>query len=290
VPDHGSPTVHRRRLAAELRRLRERAGLTGAQAAERLEWSVSKISRVETGRSGISQDDLARLLKIYHVGETSRAELLALAREPTRATVDEAAIVAFAAGYGTYVEAEAEAVTIWDWEPQVVPGLLQTAAYAREVMRGWYKMFQLPPADLELQVQARMARQHLLTQAEPLRLTAVIDESVVRRSYGDSRVMHEQLDRLAESSDLANVDLRVLPLGGSHPISSSSFTYMRFSDVYTVSLPDVVVVELLNGNNYIDDVNKANEYRVAFLQLMTEALNPAESRDLIVRAAGELWS
>ena len=178
VPEHGSPSVRRRRLAAELRRLRERAGFTGEQVAQRQGWSVSKLSRIETSKVGVKQDDLRPLLDLYGVTEPHRSRVLALARGPTKpASVDNTDIAAYPPGYAGFAYAEADAVSIWNWEPQVVPGLLQTESYAREVMRGWFTMFRLPPARLEARVVARMARQQILTRDQPPNFSAIIDES-----------------------------------------------------------------------------------------------------------------
>jgi transcriptional regulator with XRE-family HTH domain len=291
VPDHGSPTVRRRRLAAELRRLREHAGFLGEEAAARLGWSASKLSRIETSKTGVKQNDLRMLLDLYRVGEGHRAEVLALARESAKApaSVDDAAIATFQAGYGAFVYAEAEAIRLWNWEPQLVPGLLQTESYAREVMRGWYSMFNLPPGELDIQVEARMKRQQVLVQDQPLDFSTVIDESVIRRRFGDNSVMRRQLQRLAESSDLPNVEIRVLPLDGSHPVGTAPFTYMQFPQEHEVPQPDIVYVEQLDNNYYIGDMTDTNKYRVAFEHLRLEALNPAESKDLIVSTARQVW-
>jgi transcriptional regulator with XRE-family HTH domain len=293
VPDPGSPTGGRRRLALgkELRRLRRRAGLTGAQAANALRASVSKISRIETGNTKISQRDLARLLDAYHVSDANRLEILALARESaTTPAVDEAKSGAFTPGYDTYIEAEADAITIWNWEPQLVPGLLQTKDYAREVMRGWNMMFQLPPVELDRKVEARMARQQILSREQPPNLVMVIDESVLRRRFGADSVMREQLDRLAASSNLRNTDIRILALNGSHPIGTGSFMYMQFAKVHAVPQPDVVVAEFMSANRYTDDFVETNQYRVAFEQLLIDAMDADQSYDLIVRTAREVWS
>ena len=291
MPGHGSPTVGQRRLAAELRRLRERAGFLGEEAAARLGWSASKLSRIETSKTGVKQGDLRLLLDLYHVGEPHRAEVLALARESAQARpVYQAAIAAFPAGYAEFASAEAEAISIWNWEPQVVPGLLQTEGYAREVTRGWYTMFNLPPAELEARVDARMLRQRLLTRDQPPDLSTVIDESVIRRRFGDNSVMHQQLERLIESSDMPHVEVRILPLGGNHPIGTGTFLYMQFPQQHDVPFLDIVTVEQLDREYYIEDIADTNKYRVTFERLRAEALEPGKSRDLIARAMREIWS
>jgi len=291
VPEHGNPSVRRRRLAAELRRLRERAGFTGEQVAERLGWSGSKVSRIETSKLGVKEADLRLLLELYRIDEARRSELLALAREPTEAdSVDRSAIAAYPAGYAEFAYAEAEAISIWNWEPQVVPGLLQTESYAREVIRGWFTMFRLPPAELEVRVAERMRRQQLLIRDQPPNFSAVIDESVIRRRFGDNTVMRQQLDRLAASSEMPNVEVRVLPLEGYHPIGAGTFIYMQFSQQYDVPFHDVVTVEHLDREYLIEDATDTNKYRVTFERLQAEALEPDESVNLIARAAEEIWS
>ena len=291
MPEHGNPSVRRRRLAAELRRLRERAGFTGEQVAERLGWSGSKVSRIETSKLGVKEGDLRLLLELYRVGESRRSDVLALAREPAKpASVENATIAAYPAGYAEFAYAEAEAVSIWNWEPQVVPGLLQTESYAREVMRGWFTMFRLPPAELEARVAERMRRQQLLTRDQPPNFSAVIDESVIRRRFGDNTVMRQQLDRLAASSDMADVEVRVLPLEGYHPIGAGTFIYMQFSQQYDVPFHDVVTLEHLDREYLIEDAADTYKYRVTFERLQAEALEQDESLDRIARVAREIWS
>ncbi len=291
MPEHGSPSVRRRRLAAELRRLRERAGFTGEQAAERLGWSGSKLSRIETSKLGVKHEDLRLLLDLYQVGEAHSSEVLALASEPAKpASVDNTAIAAYPAGYAEFAYAEAEAISIWNWEPQVVPGLLQTESYAREVMRGWYSIFNLPPAELEIQVEARMKRKQVLMRDQPLDLSAVIDESVIHRRFGGNVIMRQQLELLTETSHMPNVDVRVLPLSVDHPVATGPFAYMQFSQEHDVPQPDIVYLEQLDNNSYTEEVAETNKYRVTFERLRLAALDPARSRDLVFSIARQVWS
>jgi transcriptional regulator with XRE-family HTH domain len=292
VPDSGGRTIRRRQLGNELRRLRQYAGLTGAQVAVNLRWSVSKVSRIETGHSRVREEELQALLDLYQVSEERRPELSILARDSSKtAWVDEAAIASYPAGYAAYIYAEAEAATIWDWEPQVVPGLLQTERYAREVMRGWYEMFRLSPSDLERRVRARIKRQQVLSRDQPPDFLVVIDESVIRRRYGDNSIMREQIEWLYRSIDLPNVDVRVLPLDGDHPIGTGAFTYMQFADVDNVKLlPDMAATEQIDGTNLLEDATETNTYRVTFESLRDSALDAGQSRDLIVHTIRLLWT
>jgi transcriptional regulator with XRE-family HTH domain len=289
VLEHGGPSVHRRRLAAELRRLREHAGFIGEEVADRLGWSASKVSRIETSKSELKQADLQLLLDLYRVGEPHRSELLALRREFTQEPLaNDSTIASLRAGYSAFVYAEAEAITLWTWEPLVLPGLLHTEGYAREVMRGWSDMFDLSPTELETRVEARIMRQQVLNRDLPLELSAVLDESVIHRQFGDSFIMRRQLERLIESSEMPNIEIRVLPLIGYHPIGTGPFVYMQFMQDHAVPVNDIVTVEQLTSHHYIEDTAQTNMYRVTFERLRAEALGVTQSRALIAAALREI--
>ena len=290
MPDHGSPGVRGRRLAAELRRLRLRQGLTGEEVAAQLGWSESKVSRIELRRTGVKETDLLRLLDLYEVDEPRRGELLALARESARKGRLEVVAAGFPPGYSSYLAAEAEARSVWNWEPQVVPGLLQTPDYARAVMQVWEAMFTIPPGETARRVEARLVRQQLLTRQPPLELSAVVDESVLRRRYCGQPVMREQLARLSELGELPNVEVRIMPLDSDRQLATGAFTYMQFPQVHDVPMHDLVSVEHLDGSYHLEAESETYRYRVAFEHLHRYALDPARSRDLIAAVARELWS
>jgi transcriptional regulator with XRE-family HTH domain len=289
VPDRASPSVRRRRLAAELRRLRERAGLTGEEVAERLGWSNSKVSRIELHRIGVKQSDLRSLLDLYGISQQRRDELLALARESAQKSWLQRITAGLPAEDAEYLHAETEAESVWDWEPQVVAGHLQTSDYARAVMEGPHSVSGFPPGDADLRIEARLARQQVLTRDPPLELSVVMDESVLHRRFGSDKVMRQQLNRLIEASELPNVDVRVLPLAGSQPVVTGAFLYFSFRQVHKVPLHDIVTVEYLTGNHYIEDEQETYEFRKSFERLMAEALDPANSREVIARTAREAW-
>jgi transcriptional regulator with XRE-family HTH domain len=290
VPDHGSPTVRRRRLAAELRRLRERAGFTGDEVAERLGWSGSKISRIELHRIGIKPADLLRLLDLYSVSDAHREDLLALSRETDKTGWLESVTANVRGDYAAFLNAEAEAQSVWNWEPQVIPGLLQTPEYARAVMLGWHQMFPVPPGDVERRVEARLVRQQVLERDPPLMVSAVIDESVLYRRLGDVSVMRGQLERLAEVAELANVTIQILPLSGDHLIGTGAFIYMKFAQVHDIPLHDIVTVEHLAGSWYIEEEQDTYQYLKTFEALIETSLVPQDSQNLISRIAQETWS
>ncbi len=263
--------------------------LTGEEVALRLGWSESKISRIELSRTGVKEGDLGLLLDVYGVTPGHRAELLALAREAAPRGGRQNWAASVSEEISDYVAAEAEARLLWNWEPQIMPGLLQTGDYARAVMAGAQSIFGLPPRDVQRRVEARLARQQVLTRGEPLELSVVIDESVLRRQFGGREVMRGQLAHLADHSHRPNVQVRVLPLAGEHPIGTGSFTYMQFPQVHAVPLADTVFVEQLVTNYRTDDEDDTYKYRLTFEHLTSKALPPAESAELIARTARDWW-
>ncbi len=293
VPGYASPAVRRRRLAAELRRLRDRAGLTEEQAAEHLGWSPAKVSRYELARTGLKTADVQKMLDMYAVDGTHREQLLALAREATEKGWWEAYADTLPADYVAFIGLEAEARSCLHWQAQVIPGLLQTKAYARQISTGQQKVDTISPRQIDRRVAVRLIRQQLLTRDPPLELSVVLDESVLLRRLADNAVMHAQLDRLVEASHLPNVTLRVLPLDGRHPIMTSSFTIFRFGDAdgaAEASLHDVVSNETLtSGELHFEGDEATYQYGLAFASLADAALSVSRSRELISRTARRAW-
>jgi hypothetical protein len=155
-------------------------------------------------------------------------------------------------------------------------------------MGGWHEMFRLPAADLETKVEFRLARQRRLRQPTPPSLLVVLDQSVLQRRVGPDSVMRGELAYLLDQAAMPNITIRILPLDGAHPVGTGSFRHMVFGPE---SLPrDVVTTEDLTGNYLIDDVTATNQYRIAFEQLLAEALDQSGSTELIARAIREIWS
>ena len=274
MPEHGSPTVRRRRLGQELRRLRERADLTGDQVAARLGWSAAKISRIETARTSPRTVDVEALLVIYMVDSGQRQELLALHRDATRKGWWEDYRDSLPKEYTTFLGLEAEATTARDWEPQVVPGLFQTEAYVRAMMESGQRSTLEAPGNVRSRIEVRMARQHaVLGAGSALAISVVLEESVLLRRFGDHEVMREQLRRLIEVSELPNVDLRILPFDADHPINTGAFSHLKLPDFH-----DVVYLEALLGGRLVEDEAIVYRYEVAFDYLETKALDVDESR------------
>ena len=292
MPERGSPKIGRRRLAAELRRLRDLADLTGEEVAERLGWSGSKISRIELNRTEVKASDLTELLDLYDVHGTHRTDLVALSKIRRSRGWWSAYSDVMAPEYAAYIELEAEADSALCWSPQLVHGLLQTEEYARAVIEsnlGWQP--NTPPGKIQRLIEVRLARQRIVTGSDTLRLTVILDQSVLLRQVGDAAVMHRQLDYLAQASRRPNVTLRVLPLAGFHPVGTGSFSLLVFPPLLGVGpSSDVLYVEQLTRNEvFVDEEAEVYEYRLAFEQLAAEALSPEATRRLIA-AASDSWS
>ena len=290
MPEYGSPAVRRRRLAAELRRLRERAGFRGEQVAEQLGWSASKVSRIELHRTGIKQRDLRQLLDLYGVqDERHRESLIALAEESSKAARLDHATASLPEEYAASVIAEAEAQSVWTWDPLIVPGLLQTADYARSVMSGWREMFPVPPGEINRRVEARLLRQRVLAREPGFTLLTVIDESVLARGVAPAPVMRAQLAHLVRQAQRPNITVRVLALTGRQSVLTGAFTYMKFAQVHDVPMHDMVIVEHLTGSEQVEDENESYKYFTAFRALTERAQSERESLRLIRKYHAEKW-
>jgi transcriptional regulator with XRE-family HTH domain len=290
MPTSGSPTVRRRRLAAELRRLRESSGKTAEAVGDILGWSKAKVSRYELARSGLKPSDVESLLDVYGVRGEHRARLLTLAEEATQKGWWEAYADVLTEEHLAFIGLEAEATSSLQWQITVVPGLLQTERYAWHIFSGFHGVRAAPPTIIERRVQTRLIRQRVLTRDQPLELDTVVDESVLRRQRGDRSVMYEQLQHLAEVSELPNVTLRILPLDGPKGLALDSFQILQFGKAHETQLHDVVTAESVRAYLYVEGETDTYEFRLAFEQLAQDSLGPAESREFILRTARELWA
>jgi transcriptional regulator with XRE-family HTH domain len=277
VPEVRSPTVRRRELGALLRKLRLEKGLTVEQAAERLLFSMSKLSRMETGHGVATPRDIRDLCDLYGVtDEAEREHMMNLAAESKR----QAWWQSYDLGYATYVGLEAEAVLISAFQSSAVHGLLQTADYARAGDEATMPRFS--PERIEMQVEAKLTRQKILVGDRPARFAVVLDEAALRRMVGGRRVMAEQLAKILEMSALPNVVVQVLPFEwGAHPALESNFTILELPD----QTPDVVFVEGLIGSTYLEREDDLKRYREIFCKLQSIALDPQDTADLIAKLA-----
>ncbi len=279
-----SPTVRRRRLALELRRLREAARLTCEEVAERLECSASKISRVETGRVSVSPRDVRDMLEIYGLPEDQRESLVQLARDSRQKGWWHAYSDTIQPQFATYLGLESAASEIRIYEVSLIPGLLQTQEYARSVISAG--MVNSSHEDIGRRVELLMARQPALTRADPPKLWAVLDEAALRRRVGGAGLMRLQLDYLLTVASLPNVAVQVIPFGGgAHPAMGRPFVVLVFPERAD---PDVVYLEDLTSALYLEDVEEVDRYNVFFNHLRATALSFDDSSALITSVLKEM--
>ena len=270
----GGPTALRILLGSQLRALREAAGISPDAAGYEIRASRSKISRVEHGRVGFKERDVADLLTLYGItDERQRAHLLTLAQHANSrgwwARYDDVMPDWFV----TYVGLEQATSLIRTYELQFVPGLFQTPDYARAVTVLGHRA--APQEEIERRVSLRLKRQEILTVTDPPRVWAVIDESALRRPLGGQEVMREQLRHLVEVAELPHVTLQVMSFNrGGHSAAGGSFSILRFAQP---DLPDIVYLEQLTGALYLDKIDEVDHYREVINSLSAEAETPADS-------------
>jgi transcriptional regulator with XRE-family HTH domain len=276
-----SPTLRKRRLVNELRRLREVAGLTIEEVGERLECSASKISRIETGRVGVTPRDVRDMLAAYGADDLLLDELVQLAREARRkGWWDEYGDIA----PGRYIGFEADAEFVRTYQGLMIPGLLQCEEYTRALIREVLPC--AAPGEVERRVALRNARQALLREEDPLRLHVVIDEAALRRLVGGPSVLRAQLRRLLEVGELANVTLQVVPFAsGGHAAMDGPFVILSFPERLD---PDVVYIESTRSGVYLEQPSDVEWYSEVFERLSVTALDEAESAALLDNMAHAL--
>ena len=273
------PTVRRRRLGSELRRLRESQCIKLEEVADRLGLAPSTLSRIETGKAPTRTSYLTGMLELYGVSDPSQRQvLLDMAREGHRKGWWAIWDGVLPTGFGIYVGLEAEAASLRVYEAQVVHGLLQTEDYARAVMSTVRR--RQTPEEIDRLVTLRMQRQAVLTRSDPMELWIILDEAVLRRMVGPSRVMRDQVEHLYEASQLPNITLQVLAFGsGLHVGLGGSFAIIEFPERFD---PDVVYTEGVTGQAYIEEREREVRARAeAFDVLRAAALPPANSARLI---------
>jgi transcriptional regulator with XRE-family HTH domain len=286
----GSPTVRRRRLATELREIRESKGESGDAVAKALHWSPSKISRYERAKTGLPPSEVERLLDYYGITGPRRDVLLALARDASQKGWWEDYGDSLSPDYQQFIGLEDEASSIAVWHFDVVPGLLQSEAYARSIISTYSQIEPIAPGMIDRLVKVRMRRQQIVNRESGLDLSVVIDESVLQRRVGDDRVMHEQLQRLAQDADRPNVTVQVLPLDRPHPVFAESFVIFRFDPDSDAALQDVVSTEHLRNDFSLEGEKETYLHWVAFQMLTRASLDPDRSKELILKTAESHWS
>jgi len=280
------PTVRRRRLGSELRRLREEHSIKLEEAADRLGLAASTLSRIETGKAPTKTSYLTNLLDLYGVTDPDQRQyLMEVAREGHRKGWWAGYEDVLPTGFSSYVGLEADATGLRIYETQAVNGLLQTPEYARAVLRELYKKD--TPEQLQRMTESRLRRQATLErQPEPVDLWLILDETVIRRPIGGPEVMAGQLKHLIEASQWPNVTLQVLPFSsGAHPALTGPFTILEFPERGD---SDVVYFDSWGGPIYLEKDRDVKTCTEAFDRLRAAALSPGDSAALADRAAREL--
>ena len=276
------PTVPQRALANALERHREAAGLSREDVGSSLEWSSMKLWRIETSRVTVSAGDVRELALLYHLDDAGAQALVDLARQARRPGWWKGMSQSLPEGFSVHLELESAARAIRTYEAQFVPGLWQTADYARAVLSA--RSVNSTPDQLERQVTIRMRRQQILDRAAPPppEIWAVLDESVIRRAVGGREVMRRQLARLAEISGSTTATLQVLPFSaGAHMAAYGSFSLF---DPREPTFPVTASTDRPLGTLIEDDPSVIGQYNAIFGHLLAASLSPAESRSLIGEA------
>ncbi|AHI00355.1 helix-turn-helix transcriptional regulator [Kutzneria viridogrisea] len=275
-----SPTVRKRRLASELRRLREAAGLTIEDVGEKLECSPSKISRIETLRVGVTPRDVRDMLLLYGVPEEQREYLVQIAREARiKGWWESFGDV----GRGAFLGFEAEAAILRTYNAMLVPGLAQTEAYTRALIREGAP--DMSAEEAERRIAMRMTRKRILDRQDPPRVSFVLDEAILRRPVGSPEVMRAQLDHLVELAERPNVSFQVIPFAhGSYPGMGSSFVIMEFPDPAD---RDVVYVEGTVDGQFQENADEVDYYTMLWGHLVASGLCAKDTVAFIADAASQ---
>jgi hypothetical protein len=273
----GDPTVLKILLGAQLRRLRETAGISRDDAGYHIRASGSKISRLELGRVSFKERDVSDLLDLYHVSGEQKDQLVQLTREANATPWWQKYREVVPDWFQVYVGLEEAATLIRVYEVQFVPGLLQTEEYARAVVTQGSPG--LSPDEVDNRVNVRLGRQRLFAKENAPRLWAIVDEAALRRPMGGRDVLAGQVKRLIEAVGESNITLQVMPFKhGGHGAEGGAFTIMRFPEA---DLPDMVYMEYLTGAHYIDKPEEVEVYAAVMERLSVAGTSPEKTRDLL---------
>lgn len=278
-----SPSLRRRRLSTELRRIRSEAGQTTAQAAKSLQWAAGKLSMIENAETqSIKAPDLDKLLDLYQVDDSD-------VREAMHQLAGDAKERGWWSKYKDIFGAralpdfEAEASVICTYEAQMMPGLLQTPRYTEALLQGGRVS---RPEEVKRKVEARMARRDVLTRFKPARLRAVIDEAALRRVIGSPEIMGEQLEHLLHMAQSPNIDIQILPFNiGSHAALAAPFTVLHFPDPLDLA---IVYVETVTDGLFLEEFEEVELYSSTFGDIQGSALSAAESASFVCDSLASL--
>ncbi|MFJ8906136.1 helix-turn-helix domain-containing protein [Streptomyces sp. NPDC102359] len=271
----GSPTARRRRLSIELKKLREKSALTCAQVGQALDWSGSKVNRMETGSGRVQPSDVDALCRFYDTSDELREFLKSLAREAKTRGWWQVHGAGVPEWFNIYIGLEQDASTLRQYQCELLPGLMQTEAYARELHTTGAHM---SAEDIGRAVRVRLERQEMLTRSDAPEAWFVVNEGAVRNVIGDREVMREQLETVLAATELPSVTLQVLPFdSGTYP-ATGSFTMLGFP---APEDPDLVYRDGITDAVYLEGEHHVREYTRAFDGLRAAALSPQRSARLI---------
>ncbi|MER6407707.1 helix-turn-helix transcriptional regulator [Streptomyces viridosporus] len=271
----GSPTARRRRLSIELKRLREGSALTCAQVGQALDWSGSKVNRMETGSGRVQPSDIDALCRFYGTNDELREFLKSLARDAKTRGWWQVHGAGVPEWFNIYIGLEQDASTLRQYQCELLPGLMQIEAYARELHTTGSHM---SAEEIDRAVRVRLERQQMLTRPDSPEAWFIVHEGAVRNVIGDRELMREQLERALDSAALPNVTLQVLPFdSGTYP-ATGSFTMLGFP---APEDPDLVYRDGITDAVYLEGEHHVREYTRAFDGLRAAALSPQRSAQLI---------
>ncbi|MFJ3553829.1 helix-turn-helix domain-containing protein [Streptomyces sp. NPDC090114] len=271
----GSPTARRRRLSIELKKLREKSALTCAQVGEALDWSGSKVNRMETGSGRVQPSDIDALCRFYDTSDELREFLKSLAREAKTRGWWQVHGAGVPEWFNIYIGLEQDASTLRQYQCEVLPGLMQTSSYTRELHSAGAH---ISAENIDRAVRVRLERQAMLTRSDGPEAWFIVNEGALRNVIGDREVMREQLERVLDSAALPNVTLQVLPFdSGTYPLTGP-FTMLGFP---APEDPDLVYRDGITDAVYLEGEHHVREYTRAFDGLRAAALSPQRSAQLI---------
>lgn len=271
----GSPTARRRRLSIELKKLREKSAFTCAQVGESLDWSGSKVNRMETGSGRVQPSDIDALCRFYDTSDELREFLKSLAREAKTRGWWQVHGSGVPEWFNIYIGLEQEASTFRQYQCELIPGLMQTEAYTCELHKTGAHM---SAEDIGKAVRVRMERQAMLTGPDAPDAWFIVNEGALRNVIGDEALMRGQLERMLEAAELPTVTLQVLSFdSGTYP-ATGTFTLLGFPDQED---PDLVYRDGITDAVYLEGEHHVREYTRAFDGLRAAAVSPQRSIQLI---------
>ncbi|MDR7301870.1 helix-turn-helix domain-containing protein [Haloactinomyces albus] len=271
-------------MARDLRSLRDKAGLTTQQVADSVGRAQSLVSRWEAGKRTPAHGDVVALAELYEISRQERDQLTSLARDARRKGWWETYVDVLPEWHERYLGLEAEATEVSTYEPEVIPGLLQTQEYARALTKA--TLLTSTADEVERRVDLRLQRQERLSDDEPLQLWAIAGEAALYKKVGGPEVLAEQLRHLIKAAESPNITFQVMPLeAGAQPATGGQVTILRYAEAEDA---DVVYLESQHGGFYVEDLTAVANYAHVMEHLRAHAADPAASLEIVRQRIGAL--